>query len=82
MRCHTLLAAVAAIALWAAAPSARAGDTILLGGVGSTADRFAKDAPTMTLKGLPHDDASLEKTHWGFYRPWVRPWRDYGFARP
>jgi len=82
MRYYTFLAAIAAIALSAAAPCARAADTILLGGVGSTVERFATDAPTMTLKGLPHDEASLEKAHWGYYRPWFRPWWGYGFNRP
>src|SRR5689334_16559647 len=73
MRSSMVSAAIAAIALSAIAPSARAAETVLLGGVGSTA-RFSTDAPTMTLKGLPHDDASFEKTHWGYYRPWLRPW--------
>jgi hypothetical protein len=74
-------AAIAAIALSATGPSARAADTVLLGGVGSTAQRFATDTPTMTLKRLPQDDASFEKAHWGYYRPWVRPW-GVGYYRP
>jgi len=36
----------------------------------------------MTLKGMPGDDATVEKTHWGYYRPWFRPWWGYGFYRP
>jgi len=82
MRHGTFLAAALVAALLAVTSPARAADTVLLGGVGSTATRFANDAPTMTLKGMPGDDATVEKTHWGYYRPWFRPWWGYGFYRP
>jgi hypothetical protein len=81
MKHRIFLAAVTVAALLAAASSARAADTVLLGGVGS-ATRFETDTPTMTLEGLPHDDATFEKT-WGYYRPrFYRPWYGYGFYRP
>lgn len=82
MRHCIFLAAVAAVGLWATAPSARAADTVLLGGIGSSAARSAVDAPAMTLKGLPTEDATLQKAHWGYYRPWFRPYWGYGFYRP
>jgi hypothetical protein len=87
MRQQPFWAAAAVIALLAGTSSARAGDTVLLGGVGSSAERFAFDAPAMTLKGLPNDVATLEKMHYGFSRPWggfgfYRPWGGLGFNRP
>src|SRR5262245_51401097 len=82
MRHCIFLAAVAAVGVLATAPSARASDTVLLGGIGSSGARSAVDAPAMTLKGLPGTDATVENVHWGYYRPWFRPWWGSGFARP
>src|SRR5262249_15623830 len=33
-------------------------------------------------KALPGSDATVENVHWGYFRPWVRPWWGAGFSRP
>src|SRR5919201_5602154 len=89
MPVRPVFAAAAAAALFAATPPARAADTMLLGGVGTSTARFA-DAPALTLKGSDADDATVENVHLvrrlaygvthpfgGYYRPY-----SYGFYRP
>ena len=96
MRLRPFLAGLAVAGLLGAVPPARAADTVRLGGVGSMSAARTTDTPTMTLKGLPDDDATFENAHlvrrfaYGVARAATHPfggyfrpyYHGYGFYRP
>src|SRR5436305_12469580 len=96
MRLRPFLAGLAVAGLLGAVPPARAADTVRLGGVGSMTAARTTDTPTMTLKGLPDDDATFENAHlvrrfaYGVARAATHPfggyfrpyYHGYGFYRP